>query len=353
MAQFFTTVQTNFNSFDLYAAMIAQPYAYEFFDFYDDTDFVADATNFPGFVGMLALPDLGEFSSNYPGTNEYMSWFTFAGTDIVLDREGLGISGTLSGLFSVDPDGYSFLFGGSVSMLSFDAAALTQSTADDLALLRQWLSGDDTLTGSAFADNMFGANGNDTIYGNEGNDTLIGNDGDDQISGGLGADTVAGGQGNDLLNGNEGQDSLVGSAGDDTLIGGAGNDTMHGGTGSDRLTGNIGTDYMYAGLDSVRDVFVFRGVDNSTVGATRDVIYEFVAGTDDINLTLIDANSTLVNDQGFSFSGTTAQANSVWYALTRSGTDLIVFADVDGDAIRDFSVQLVGVTSLSASDFLL
>ncbi len=33
MAQFFTTVQTNFNSFDLYAAMIAQPYAYGFFRF--------------------------------------------------------------------------------------------------------------------------------------------------------------------------------------------------------------------------------------------------------------------------------------------------------------------------------
>lgn len=351
MAQFFTTGQTNFNTVDFYALTKAEPYVYEFFDFYDNEGFVVDATSFPGFVGTLTLADLGQYSNRDPVTDEYISFFTFAGTDIVL---GPGVvSGTISGLFLVDPSGYSFLFGGSVSLFSFDAAASTQSTADDQAILRQLLIGDDTLTGSAFADNMFGAGGNDTIYGNDGNDTLTGNDGNDQISGGLGADRIGGGLGNDVLNGNEGNDSLVGSAGDDTLVGGAGNDTMLGGTGADRFTGNVGTDYMYAGVDSDRDVFVFRGVDNSTAGATRDVIYEFVAGTDDINLILIDANSTLANDQGFSFSGTTAQANSVWYALTRSGTDVVVFADVDGDAIKDFSVQLVGVTALTASDFLL
>lgn len=70
--------------------------------------------------------------------------------------------------------------------------------------------GNDTLTGSA-ADNV--------LYGNDGNDLLNGQDGNDILLGGRGNDTLNGGSGRDFLIGGLGADSLNGGAGDDLLVG--------------------------------------------------------------------------------------------------------------------------------------
>jgi Ca2+-binding RTX toxin-like protein len=52
------------------------------------------------------------------------------------------------------------------------------------------LSGDDQITGGAFADYLAGGAGNDTINGLAGDDTLIGNAGNDTLNGGAGTDTA-------------------------------------------------------------------------------------------------------------------------------------------------------------------
>src|SRR6185369_3338083 len=56
-------------------------------------------------------------------------------------------------------------------------------------------NGDDTLTGSAAADELDGGPGNDTLHGRGGIDTLLGGTGNDFLDGGPGADTLIGGEG--------------------------------------------------------------------------------------------------------------------------------------------------------------
>lgn len=80
------------------------------------------------------------------------------------------------------------------------------------------LAGNDSITGSRFADTLFGYNG---------------------------IDTVKGAAGNDFINGGNGNDKLFGDAGNDTIVGGAGADQLHGGIGKDILKGDVGADRFY------------------------------------------------------------------------------------------------------------
>lgn len=105
-------------------------------------------------------------------------------------------------------------------------------------------NGNNNITGTAAADDIFANGGNDsvragdgadTIYGGVGNDTLLGETGDDRIFGDAGTDRLFGGDGNDSLYGGADADSLEGGAGNDLLNGGAGNDTLVGGAGVDTV----------------------------------------------------------------------------------------------------------------------
>lgn len=146
-------------------------------------------------------------------------------------------------------------------------------------------------------------------------------------------------------------DRLVGNASANTLVGGAGNDTLLGNAGGDIITGGLGRDVMRGGVDAAVDVFVFTRTTETAKGSARDTIVDFISGTDDIQLTAIDANIKASGNQAFKFSGTTALANSVWYRA--SGSDVIVFGDVNGDRVSDFEILLKGIGALTATDFLL
>ncbi|MFC3181955.1 calcium-binding protein [Cypionkella sinensis] len=272
--------------------------------------------------------------------------------------------------------------------------------------------GHDNFTGTRFADVINGGDGNDSLYGGNGNDRLDGGSGNDSLVGGAGNDSLTGGLGDDRLQNDAGNDTLdggggndtavfVGSAaatvslalgtaqvtgygtdtlryienlltgsgnddltgnsnanrlqsgaGDDTLRGGAGNDLLYGSAGADRLIGGSGRDLQYGGAnDGATDTFVFTAITDSAIGAARDVIFEFVSGTDDIDLSGIDANAAVAGNQVFAWGGTTAAANAVWYSV--SGANVLLRGDVNGDGVQDFEIQLSGVTSLTASDVLL
>lgn len=147
-------------------------------------------------------------------------------------------------------------------------------------------------------------------------------------------------------------DSLFGSAAADTLKGLAGNDYLFGAGGSDVLIGGLGQDFLHGGSDTVRDIFDFNSVAESKVGSTlQDKIYNFVTGKDDIDLSGIDANTKVSADQAFKFGGTTKIANGVWYE--KSGADLLVHADINGDKVSDMDIQLVGLSKIVATDFVL
>jgi hypothetical protein len=264
------------------------------------------------------------------------------------------------------------------------------------------LAGDDTLNGVGGNDTLSGGAGNDSLTGGTGVDTFLVGEGTDAITDlGNGADILmvsAGATANatvyaawtastttsnsgianlstygtavnleavtkgtsgynltnmgtaTMLTGSALADTLTGGVGNDTLTGGAGNDTLNGGLGRDTLVGGAGADLLYGGIDTVKDVFKFNAISDSTTSA-RDKIYNFVSGTDSLDFSGIDANSKMAGDQAFAF-GTSAKNYAIW--STFSGSDLIISADTDGIASTiEFQVQLVGVTPVAMADFVL
>jgi serralysin len=209
------------------------------------------------------------------------------------------------------------------------------------------LNGNDTLTGSSFADRLDGGSGNDTVQGGAGDDTIVVRTNEalnDIIDGGAGtADRIlVEGNSNlslsntNLITGIErlegGGGAIVGSSGADTLDfsgimvsgissiqGGSGADTIGGGTGADVLTGGSGN-----------DAFVYR----VGVAAGADRITDFdVGGNDVIRLVGFSASSNLAAATTFDSLGA-----------------LIDLSDIGGSG----TIHLTGVTSLSftTEDFL-
>lgn len=268
----------------------------------------------------------------------------------------------------------------SVAGITLDAADLyaasqTLSNADDIAVFATMLAGDDTINLSKFDDQIDAGSGNDDVVGKDGNDTVHGGLGNDTLDGGLGKDMVlytgsqavtvdlgvttqqvTGHWGDDFIIGFEsvttgdGDDQITGSRKGNALNGGLGLDTISGGEGRDRLTSGGGADLLSGGADVDRDTFIYLDVTDSTAGG-RDVITDFVSGTDLISLSALDGNDGVSGNQGFGWGGKTATANAVWYADT--GANLVVYADTDGDAVADFEIEVAGLDKLARSDFLL
>jgi Ca2+-binding RTX toxin-like protein len=257
-----------------------------------------------------------------------------------------------------------------------------------------------TLAGTATS-----ANGNDLsniLTGNGLSNTLSGGLGNDQLNGGVGADMMSGGAGDDAylvenagdvtieLSG-EGNADIVyafvsiasladnierltitgvgdlnaaGNALGNRVNGNTHNNTLSGLDGADVIQGLAGIDTLYggAGLDIMTggahaDTFLFAAIaDSGTTGATRDVINDFTQGEDLINLTSIDAIAG-GGDDAFSLIGTAAFSNTAGelrYDLINnvSGPDYtIVSLDVNGDGVADSQITLVGLVTLTVSDF--
>lgn len=198
-----------------------------------------------------------------------------------------------------------------------------------------------TRTGSIFAETMTGTSEQDVLDGSWGNDVLNGLGGNDRLIGGFGDDTLNGGDGSDTLLGGDGADNLDGGTGDDILIGGRGADTLTGGAG--------------------RDIFRFESTsDSGTVQSTRDIVRDFVQGEDKIDLSAIDANSSLFarGDQAFSFIGqnakfTTAGQLRYSYQIIGGKEYTVVEGNTDFLSSADFSVALLGHHNLTANDFFM
>jgi serralysin len=195
-----------------------------------------------------------------------------------------------------------------------------------------------TATGSDVA-----GGGTDTIIGFE---NANGGKGDDIIYGNAAANVLWGGPG--------GVNRLFGLGGDDTLIGGLSVDALIGGAGKDVLTGGSGGDFFSYGAPS----------DSGLTNATRDLIMDFEDGIDMISLDKMDADTTTIGDQAFTYingdSSTTAakdfseSAGELRSYLSASG--VIIEGDVNGDAKADFSVELIDPLhhiTLTSADFFL
>ncbi|WP_149535698.1 calcium-binding protein [Siccirubricoccus phaeus] len=216
-------------------------------------------------------------------------------TDYVSGNDTLDASGTSSGVELYSGGGHDSLAGGSGADLIF------AGSGDDTLIGG---AGDDGLIGEEGADLILGGDGNDRIYadtadtvnGGVGYDIMYlttdlaftvdlgaiqvewlqSGAGDDNISSSGAAIQVYAGAGNDTVSGSAGVDTLWGGGGADSLLGGGGSDTLVGETGADTLRGGAGNDQLHGG--SGADVFV---LDN---GWDADTIFDWEAGID-----LIDA----------------------------------------------------------------
>jgi ELWxxDGT repeat protein len=222
--------------------------------------------------------------------------------------------------------------------------------------------GNDRINGLAGADTMKGGFGNDIYFVNNTGDVVIEtsflNTEIDKVYSSvsftlkanvenltLTRTVLINGTGNNIANtltGNSAVNVLTGYAGSDILNGGAANDILIGGVGKDTLTGGLGA-----------DKFKFNAVTETGITATtRDTINDFHhAQTDKIDLSAIDAKTGLAGNQAFSFIGNAAF--SAAGQLRFDATTHIVYGSNDADIAPEFSILLTGVTSLTATDFVL
>ncbi len=160
------------------------------------------------------------------------------------------------------------------------------------------------------------------------------------LTGSSKADTLTGGSEDDVLSGLGGKDTLKGMGGADILRGGAGVDTLTGGSGGDRF------------------VFATAGeIGNGTSPSGRDLVTDFTAGEDRIDLSAIDANGGVKGDQAFAFAGTGALTKvgqiHVVHTTIGGAEHTIVEGNTSGGTAPEFRLDLLGHHDLSAGDFLL
>ncbi|PWS35817.1 hypothetical protein DFH01_19775 [Falsiroseomonas bella] len=284
-------------------------------------------------------------------------------TDKVIEAAGGGndLVKTKLASYTLGSEVESLMFTGSGGFQGTGNALTNRITGGSGADLLKGMDGNDVLTGNDGADQLYtgtgndyasGGNGIDSLFGEAGNDSLYGNNDADYLTGGGDNDYLDGGAGNDNMHGDDGHDTMQGGDGNDLMQGGAGNDEIRGGNGDDKIYGGLGKDKLYgdAGFDS----FSYQSLNESNAAFGRDFIYGFEQGKDRIDLSWIDADSTVAGNQGFNFTGSGAffkSAGDLW--LTSSLLGATVNCDVNGDAVADMQINVVGVWNLTASDFVL
>ena len=189
------------------------------------------ATGLPGYTNVLYGSNLNIGAA----TGTVTGWRLYApdGTTVVAEITGVAIplDHVLNGTTIFDP---SF---GNVNILWG---------------ITPLLQGNDTITGSDFADSLKGWNGDDVINGRGGDDYILGGAGDDTLDGGDGIDYMVGGSGVDVINGGEGNDTLIGNELQDTAFYLPVLDELNGGGGDDLICAqnawnSSGPGYPYGG----------------------------------------------------------------------------------------------------------
>jgi hypothetical protein len=156
---------------------------------------------------------------------------------------------------------------------------------------------------------------------------------------------VHAGGGSDRVWAGDAPGKLFGDADDDMLSGGPGDDEIHGGTGADILVGGAGS-----------DLFVLDGADDSPTDENGE--WSPLSGDTVVDFTTPDFDKfdvrplTLLGDNAplhLRWSGRHPAAYGVW-TMPRAG-DTVFLIDLDGNAVADVAVRLIGTIALEDTDF--
>ena len=218
-----------------------------------------------------------------------------------------------------------------------DADTLVGDAGDDTLLGED---GADLAFGGAGADQIFGGAGSDQLFGGAEADLMVGGADNDLLAGEVGDDQLFGGVGADQLVGGDGVDSLFGGEDGDLLFGGAGGDTLNGEAGGDVIVGGAGGDVLVGGAGG--DLFLYQLATDST-NAAGDLIVDFTAGSDVIDLSQVDANANLGGDQAFVFvSAFTGVAGQALLTYDAASNRSFFSGDVNGDGMADLVIAING-----------
>jgi Ca2+-binding RTX toxin-like protein len=342
------------------------------------TSILSDGQAFIGFGTQIENAIGGSAGDTIVGNAAANSLSGKGGNDVLAGNEG---NDTLDGGTGIDSmtggngSDYYYVRDNGDSVIETNTAASTGGT--DLVytyLSTTYSLGANVENGrimSTGAANLTGNALNNLIYAGKGGNILAGGNGTDTVSfyygvngttgvtvslvpataqatGGSGSDTLSGFE---HLYGSNNADKLTGSSGANKLTGYAGNDTLDGGTGIDTLTGGAGKDSLTGG--SGNDIFDYNTlVESGITNTTWDVINDFVIGQDKVDLRTLDANAS------------TAGTNEAFTTLIASGAlfttagqlkfeNGVLYGNTDADSAAEFAIQLVGITTLATSDFLL
>ena len=244
--------------------------------------------------------------------------------------------------------------------------------------------GDDYVFAAGGADNVLTFGGADMVFGDGGADRIFTGEGDDYINAGAGADLVFGGEGNDTFVAgiNDGSDVYHG----DGVGGGTGIDMLdmslmtaavtvdlgtNGNTRGSVYSAQTGSDTLFD-IENVRTgsgddvitasntVNVIDGGDGmdifrftSAQAADGDTLTSFQAG-DTIDLSGIDANTSLAGDQSFMItSGAFTGAGQLMVTEENRDGDIftVVRGNVNDDDASDFTIEIRGSHALSSGNF--
>ena len=142
----------------------------------------------------------------------------------------------------------------------------------------------------------------------------------------------------------------IGSPG---VTGTTGADTLNGTSGSDAVRGGLGADTLYGGGGS--DRFIYHAAAESGAGPARDIIKDWSAD-DRIDLALMDGNTATGGQDDLTFIGYGPATRTIDTGMVKyyqTGGNTYVVASVDGNDQADFQIEISGLHTLTASNFIL
>ncbi|AOS83388.1 hypothetical protein BIU88_04060 [Chlorobaculum limnaeum] len=259
----------------------------------------------------------------------------------------------------------SYILGSNVENLMLTGSNAINGTGNSLNNIITGNGADNVLDGGTGADMMVGGQGNDVYVVDNTGDVVkeLAGAGTDIVRSGIsytlgtnienltlkGSDAING-KGNvlnNVINGNDAANVLNGATGNDTIFGGGGNDTITGGLGIDEMSGGEGN-----------DLFIFDYLATSESGivtTSRDIITDFVTGHDRLELSAIDANVRVANNQTFDSMILLGQMHftAAGQLCFDSATGML-YGNTDNNVLTaELSIQLIGVTSLAPDDISL